>query len=293
VDTLLRRADTALYEAKSDGKGRWREYHEGMATPGRRTTDLRHQLEAAIRDQTVTLHYEPIVELATGRAEGFEALIRLDSRAGHPMQPEELVAITEDSALMSALNDWVLHKALTDITIINRSGAGRPRHVGVTFSARQLRQPGFAETVRTQLAATNVDAEFLIIGIAESVLLAQESEAWNLLAQLRDDGVRVAVDDYGIGYASLSCLRHSELDIVKIDGSFLAELTSRRSRLLLEAVVRLPATLGLDEIAKGVDDMHARDMLVSLGCRYGQGSLYGAAMPLSEAVRWQPAERRT
>jgi diguanylate cyclase (GGDEF)-like protein len=286
ADTMLRRADTALYAAKTEGKG-WCEYHEGMATPGRRTTDLRHRLEAAIRDETVTLHYVPVVNLATGTPEGFEAFIRLDDAAGEPMQPEELVAITKDNALVSTLDDWLLGRALRDLGTMNRGAAGKPCYVTVTVSARQVAQIRFADMVRAHLSASNTPASRLVIGIAESVLLSERRDEWPVLARLRDHGVRMAIDDYGIGYASLSSLRHPLFDIVRIDGSFLEDLTSPRARVLLELVVTLPAKLGLEGIAKGVDTTAARDVLLSLGCQYGQGALYGSAMPLDEAIQWQ------
>jgi predicted signal transduction protein with EAL and GGDEF domain len=291
TDSMLRRADTALYAAKTDGKGGWRKYQDGMATPGRRTTDLRHELEAAIRDQTLTLHYQPIVDLSTGRAEGFEALIRFDPIAGQPMEPEQLVAITEDNALITSLGDWALRKALTDLALINKDDPDQQRFVSVNVSARQLRQPTFAETVRTTLSATNVDASSLVLEITESVLLAHDERAWGLLAQLRRDGVRVAIDDYGTGYASLSSLRHTSIDIVKIDRSFLQGLKSRRPRIMLEAVIRLASTLGLDQVASGIEDTYTREVLRSLGCRYGQGPLFALAMPASEATRWRSVER--
>jgi EAL domain-containing protein (putative c-di-GMP-specific phosphodiesterase class I) len=291
TDSVLRRADTALYAAKTDGKGGWREYHDDMAAPGRLTTDLRHELEAAIRDETLTLHYQPIVDLHTGRAEGFEALIRFDPVAGQPMPPEQLVAITEDNALITSLGDWALRKALTDLALINQDSPDEQRFVSVNVSARQLRQPGFADTVRTTLSETNVDASSLVLEISESVLLAHDERAWSLLAQLRRDGVRVAIDDYGTGYASLSSLRHTSIDILKIDRSFLQDLKSRRSWIMLEAIIRLASTLGLDQIATGIEDAYTRDVLRSLECRYGQGSLYASAMPASEATHWRSVER--
>jgi diguanylate cyclase (GGDEF)-like protein len=285
--TLLRRADTALYAAKTDGKGGWREYHEGMVTPGRRTTDLRHWLEAAIRDDTVTLHYQPVVDLATGVPQGFEAFVRLDDAFSTPMQPEELAAITRDNALVSTLDDWLLGRALHDLATLNRDAAGKPCYVTVTVSARQVANVGFAHRVRAHLSANDTPASLLVIGISESVLLSQRRDAWPVLSELRDDGVRMAIDDYGIGNASLSSLRHPLVDMVRIDGSFLADLDSERARLLLDVVVTLPARLGMEGIAKGVDTVAARDVLLSLGCRYGQGALYGSAMPLPDAVQWQ------
>lgn len=287
-DSLLRRADTALYTAKADGKGLWRQYSEGMISPVRRRTDLREELERAIREDLLTLHYQPIVDLATGRAEGFEALIRFHHTAATTMPPDELIAIAEDNALIISLGDWILRRALADLTLLNLAQPTTPRYVSVNVSARQLRQPGFAATVRGHLAAAGVQASSLVLEITENVLLTEDERAWSRLAELRRDGVRVAIDDYGTGYASLSYLRQPAIDIVKIDRSFLYDLSSHRTQVLLEAVIRTSTRLGLAPVAEGVEDDYARDVLLSLGCRYGQGFRYAPAMPPDQAHLWGP-----
>jgi diguanylate cyclase (GGDEF)-like protein len=287
-DSLMRRADTALYTAKAAGKGRWRQYQDDMISPVRRRADLRDELETAIRDDRLTLHYQPIVELSTGRVEGFEALIRCHGESAPAMRPEQLVSIAEDNALIVFLGDWVLRHALADAARFNPPDGRPPRYVSVNVSARQLRQPGFAETVRAYLAAAGVAGSLLVLEITESLLLAEDERAWNRLAELRRYGVRVAIDDYGTGYASLSYLRQPVIDIVKIDRGFLQDLTSPRARALLDAVIRLTARLGLDQIAEGVEDPHAVDVLRSLGCRHGQGFLYAPAMPAAQADQWVP-----
>jgi diguanylate cyclase (GGDEF)-like protein len=289
-DSLLRRADTALYTAKADGKGQWRSYHDAMISPVRRRTDLRDELDAAIKDDKLTLHYQPIVDMTTGRARGFEALIRFDRVSRPPMEPEELIAIAEDNALILPLGDWILRRALADVGKLNRATDDRapdpPRYVSVNVSVRQLRQPGFADTVRAHLATSGVAASMLVIEITESLLLSEDERAWGYLAELRRDGVRIAIDDYGTGYASLSYLRQSAIDIIKIDRRFLTDLVSDRSRILLEALLEVTGKLGLEQIAEGVEDPYARDVLVQLGCRYGQGFLYAHAMPAAQANLW-------
>jgi diguanylate cyclase (GGDEF)-like protein len=285
-DSLLRRADTALYTAKAGGKGQWRQYQEGMISPVRRRTDLREELETAIREDKLTLHYQPIVELETGQARGFEALIRYDRGAGPPMLPEELITIAENNALIVPLGDWIMRRSLADVAQLNVAAAQDPRYVSVNVSVRQLRQPGFADTVRAHLADAGVSPSLLVIEITESLLLSDEERAWQYLAELRRDGVRVAIDDYGTGYASASYLRQSAIDIVKIDRRFLNDLTSQRSRILLEAVLQVAANLGLEQVAEGVEDTYARDVLRLLGCRYGQGFLYAHPMPLAQASSW-------
>ena len=281
LETLIRNADTALYNAKAQGKGRWRQYHDGMVNPTRHHIDARRRLEDALENDRLTVHYQPIVELASGAPAGFEALIRSDD-AHASFAPAELIAVAEHTGLIVSLGEFVLHQALLDATRWRSSNA----YVSVNISARQLRQPDFVAMVRSHLAASGTDPARLVLEVTESVLVADDDRAWSYLAALREDGVRVAIDDYGTGYASLSYLRQPAIDVVKIDRSFVADVESARDRRLLRAVCSLCADLGLEAIAEGVQDERARDALIEARCRYGQGFLYAPPVPIDEAVRW-------
>jgi diguanylate cyclase (GGDEF)-like protein len=281
LETLIRNADTALYNAKAQGKGRWRQYHDGMINPTRHHVDARRRLEDALDNGKLTVHYQPIVELASGVPEGFEALIRSDETQP-PFAPAELIAVAEHTGLITSVGEFVLARALLDAT----RWRGGNAYVSVNVSARQLRQPDFVAMVRSHLAASDTDPARLVLEITESVLVANDDRAWSYLAALREDGVRIAIDDYGTGYASLSYLRQPVIDVVKIDRSFVADVASARDRQLLRAVCSLCADLGLESIAEGVRNEQGRDALIEAGCRYGQGFLYAPALPIDEAVRW-------
>jgi diguanylate cyclase (GGDEF)-like protein/PAS domain S-box-containing protein len=291
-DSLMRHADTALYSAKADGKGRWQQYRSGMMSAVRRRADLREELESAIREQALTLHYQPVVELATGVTVGFEALLRArepgspSADRAIPASASHLVRLAEDHGLIVQLGHWVLGQALQDARLFNEDGAQRPVFVGVNVSAAQLRQPGFVDDARELLADISIDPALLVLEITESLLARDDERPWGYLADLRTDGVRVAIDDYGTGYASLSYLRHSGIDIVKIDRSFVQDGASPRSRLLLESVVTLTTRLGLAQVAEGIETESTRELLVELGCRYGQGFLFAEAMPMPQALEW-------
>jgi EAL domain-containing protein (putative c-di-GMP-specific phosphodiesterase class I) len=281
LETLIQNADTALYNAKAQGKGRWRQYHDGMINPTRHHVDARRRLEDALEAGKLTVQYQPIVELATGAPVGFEALIRSDD-AKTRLAPAELIAVAEHTGLITTLGEFVLQRALLDAT----RWRGGNAYVGVNISARQLRQPDFVAMVRSHLAASRTDPARLVLEITESVLVADDDRAWSYLAALREDGVRIAIDDYGTGYASLSYLRQPVIDIVKIDRSFVVDIASTRDRTLLRALCSLCADLGLEVIAEGVQDEQGRDSLLEVGCRYGQGFLYAPALPIDEAVAW-------
>jgi EAL domain-containing protein (putative c-di-GMP-specific phosphodiesterase class I) len=128
-----------------------------------------------------------------------------------------------------------------------------------------------------------------VLEVTEHVLVDESDRAWDFLADLRRDGIRVAIDDFGTGHASLSYLRRPDIDILKIDQSFLADISSPQGRILLRAVTYPGAALGLDQIAEGIEDVAARDAAVAAGCHYGQGFLYAPAMPLAEAAQWLQA----
>jgi EAL domain-containing protein (putative c-di-GMP-specific phosphodiesterase class I) len=163
----------------------------------------------------------------------------------------------------------------------------------VNVSARQLRQPEFADMVRAHMKATGADPSLLVLEITENLFVGGGDRAWAFLAGLRRDGTRVAIDDYGTGYASLSYLRQPGIDLIKVDQSFLIDVPSPRSRALLRAVTDLCAELELDEIAEGVQDTTSRDVLIEVGCRYGQGFLFAHAMPIDEAIGWDHASTPT
>jgi EAL domain-containing protein (putative c-di-GMP-specific phosphodiesterase class I) len=234
----------------------------------------------------VRLLDHPFVELVSGKAVGFEALIRLEPNGETPISPRELIMAAEATGLITTIGDWVLGQALADAMKLNPPGTATARYVSVNVSARQLRQPDFADLVRAQMAATGADPSLLVLEITENLFLAGGDRAWAFLADLRRDGTRVAIDDFGTGYASLSYLRQPGIDIIKIDQSFLIDVPPARSRALLRAMTNLCAELELDEIAEGVQDASSRDVLMEVGCRYGQGFLYAHPMPIDEAIAW-------
>jgi diguanylate cyclase (GGDEF)-like protein len=284
--TLLREADTALVTAKATGKGRWSQYRDGMTTPIRSHANARQRIERAISAGDLTLHYQPIVDLATAEAVGFEALIRLHD-AERPMTPQELIRVADETGITAELGAWTIHQALRDVRRLN-SRPGQSRYVSVNVSARQLRQPDFVEVVRAAVRETGADPRLLMLEVTEDLFVGNEYDrAWDFLAELRKDGIRIAIDDYGTGYASLSYLRQPGIDIVKIDQSFVMAATKPRGQTLLSHITALCINLRLGLIAEGIGDTRTRDMLLDLGCTLGQGFFYARAMTLDEAAHWR------
>jgi diguanylate cyclase (GGDEF)-like protein len=284
TDTLLRQADIALYNAKAAGKGHWRQYHDGMVAPTRQHIEDRHRLEEALRDGRLSVYYQPIVDLHTADPIGFEALIRLSDEP--PMTPDEVIAVAEDTGLIATLGVWILDQALAALPVLNPPGISKPRYVSVNVSARQVRQPDFVETVRRRIADTDADPALLVLEVTENMLVGGDTDrAWTFLADLRRHGVRIALDDYGTGYASLGYLRQPVFDIVKTDRTFLID-PGPRNLILLQAVHGVCERLNLDLVVEGVENVAGLNLATAAGAQHGQGFHYTPALPLEAAATW-------
>jgi EAL domain-containing protein (putative c-di-GMP-specific phosphodiesterase class I) len=243
-------------------------------------------------DHGFELHYQPIVDLSGGGPRGFEALIRWHHPDYGPVSAQDLIDAAEDTGHILPLGDWVLRRALLDASVLGSAGADS-RFVSVNVSATQLLTPGFAERTRDLIATVGVDPSRLVLEITESLAIGDTERIWDDFTDLRGDGIQVAIDDYGTGYASLAYLRHPVIDMLKLDRTFLDNITDQRGRTILQSVVTLTRSLGIDLVAEGIEDEATMAQLVELGCTLGQGYLFAPAMPLTEAVRWDQSRDLT
>jgi diguanylate cyclase (GGDEF)-like protein len=292
---LLRHADTALYAAKSAGKGQWRLYQPAMPSALRPADTLHAELErllhptddGAADNDGLSVHYQPILELVTGAVWGYEALIRWAQPHAGPVATHDLIDAAERSGLMPLLADWTLSQIATDMPLL-ASGREVEHNVGVNVSATQLRRPEFTGRFHERLAAGGITPSRLVIEVTENQLLAEDDHVWEDLAKLRQLGTRIAIDDYGTGYASLAYLRQPTIDIIKLDSVFLRDIDSERDLALLHAVIDLSRKLGNELIAAGITQETDRSTLIKLGCRLGQGQLFAPAMPIADLLNWVP-----
>jgi diguanylate cyclase (GGDEF)-like protein/PAS domain S-box-containing protein len=275
LDELLRHADLALYAAKTAGKRQWRRYLPVLSAGMIRRREVQAALEEAVNGSAFTLFYQPIVALTSGEIAGFEALVRWPHPQWGMMQPGQFIELAEETGHIVPLGSWVLGQAAAEVVRWRRRlPPGTSLYVSVNASARQFRDPGFVDGVRAVLAASGLASSALMLELTESVLLNRDDRILADLMELKAIGVKLAIDDFGTGYSSLSYLRELPIDVLKIDKSFVDGIGVSEQRLaLVGGIIRLAGTLHLDVIAEGIETEVQRDLLVSMGCQFGQGYL--------------------
>ncbi|MBM2623901.1 bifunctional diguanylate cyclase/phosphodiesterase [Actinoplanes sp. LDG1-06] len=281
AQSLLRDADIALYQAKELDKGGWRLYDEQLDATIQARRSLRDELAHALRSGgRLRLEFQPIVDLATGAVVSSEALVRWD-RPGHgTVAPGDFLPVAHEAGLMPALDRWVLTTALA----ATPSAAAVPVHVNV--SAEYLAGGTVLDDIRRALADTGRPPSALTLEVTETALIGNLDATAQLLQSVRDLGVRVVLDDFGVGYSSLTYLRRLPVDGLKIDRSFIQELhRDREATVLIQTIMTLIHGLGLDCVAEGVETEAQAAALRELGCPQAQGFLYGHPAPAAELVR--------
>jgi diguanylate cyclase (GGDEF)-like protein len=273
---VLRNADVAMARAKEAGGDRVEVYAAHMHADMVRRLEIVTDLQRAIGNGELTLQYQPIVELATSRVIGAEALVRW-WRGGEVVTPGEFLGAAEESGLIVPLGEWVLRQACAQGAAWRR--ASWDIAVSVNLSARQVTAPGFPAQVAAILAETGLPPGALTVEVDERILVEEDELIIDRLADLHRTGVRMAIDDFGTGYASLAHLRQLPLDIIKIDPSFVAGLGHDDTlTLLTRTVVQLGHELGLQVIAEGIEQPRQLSALREMGCEYGQGFLVARPM---------------
>ena len=285
ADDVLRRADTAMYRVKDNGRSGWAvdDPQAGDATADR--LRLLQELRAALAGDQLRLHYQPRVRLVDGATTGVEALIRWQHPTRGLLSPAAFIDVAENAGLIREIGAWVLDTAVAQAAVWNLGSAedgstGPGAQMSVNISARQLSDPDLMLLVTSALARHGVPASQLVLEITETALMTDPVAAETTLTALAALGVRIAVDDFGTGYASLTYLQRFPVHELKIDRSFVDSLVDRPAdRAIAGACVHLARALGLACVAEGVETQAQREVLVELGCDLAQGYLFSRPRP--------------
>ena len=282
ADCLMKNADLALYRSKSEGRGTYRFFEPEMDQRMQARRRLEQDLRNALLNGEFSVHYQPLINLEHDEVCGCEALIRWQHPERGNIPPADFIPLAEETGLIVPIGEWVLRQACKD-------AAAWPEHlkIAVNLSPVQFRSRNLAEMVINTLAATGLSPQRLELEITETVMLQDESEAFSTLGRLHDIGVRVALDDFGTGYSSLSNLRKFPFDKIKIDRSFVSDLSSANVDALavVRSVARLGVSLGMATTAEGVETKEQMDKVRAEGCTEMQGFYVCAPAPAEEITR--------
>ena len=282
AETMLRDADTAMYQAKDAGRDGVAVFDASMRDRASRRLALERDLHHAVDRGELELHYQPLVDLTSGRVNGFEALLRWVHPTWGLIPPLSFVPVAEDTGLIVGIGDWVLREASRQLAQWRAElPFGQRLTMSVNLSARQLRDTDIVERVRSALDDAQIDPAALTLEITESTLMENPGRAADLLDEIKHLGVRLAVDDFGTGYSSLAYLRRFPVDAVKIDRAFVDDLDrdDTAEETLVAAIVAMAGALGVATVAEGVETPTQADRLRELGCDEGQGYLYARPVP--------------
>ncbi len=287
VDVLVRQADAAMYQAKSQGRNRHHFYTREMTAQAHERIQLEGRLRAAIGAGELSLHYQPKIETGSGRLTGAEALLRWHSAELGNVPPGRFIPVAEETGYIEELGAWALHETCSQLAAWDAAGLRLPV-VSINLSVKQLERGNFPALLQACLRQWGVAAQRIEIEITESVVLVME-DAFARLTELQALGVRLALDDFGTGYSSLSYLNRLPVQVLKIDRSFISGIGVNRSdESIVQAMVDIARSLDLVSVAEGVETEAQLAFLRRLGCAEVQGYLYGQPMPPDDfLLRWQ------
>ncbi len=278
AESLLSDADTAMYQAKKNGRGRIAAFDDEIRQQVVDRLATENDLRLGIASGCLFLEYQPIVDAKTGRVHSLEALVRWNHPTRGRLGPDAFIEIAEESGLINPLGDWVLAQAVREV------GALEDVLLNVNLSVRQIQSPGIAEKIISLLHEHSFDPKRLVVEITESVLATNIERTAGVLATLRRTGIQIAVDDFGTGYSSLQYLAKLPVDTLKIDRSFVQQLdeTNGNSGAIIAAIIELAHALQMTTTAEGVETVAQQDVLVASGCDFLQGYLLGRPVDIGQ-----------
>lgn len=279
---LIRNADTAMYQAKEQGRGAYHFYTEALTQAANERLELETRLRHALEQEQFLLHYQPLVRVTDGRVIGVEALVRWQPPGEPLIPPDRFIPAAEESGLIVSLGDWVLRTACAQARSWLDAGHS-PGILAVNLTVQELRRPGIAARIEAILQQTGLPPDRLELEITETGLMQQGEQAEGILNALKALGVRLAIDDFGTGYSSLAYLKRFSIDKLKIDRSFIRDIPAdHNDKELTATIVAMGHNLGLMVLAEGVETKEQLAFLGEQGCDYFQGYLFSRPLPAAE-----------
>ena len=282
VATLTRNADTAMYHAKHQGKNRYAVFKAEMELRAQRRLRMEANLRRALQNEELYLHYQPQIDLRSGRIVGVEALIRWNCREMGQLSPSEFIPVAEESGIIVELGRWVLQSACRQAASWCKAGLlDSLEHVAVNLSACQARDPGLMDDIRAILDETQLPHGLLELEITEGVLMDNVHANVELMRRLQDTGIHLSIDDFGTGYSSMSYLKRLPIDQLKIDRSFVHDLPGE-GEAIVTAIIAMAHSLHLKVVAEGVETLQQVEFLRKAGCDNVQGFFFARPMTAAQ-----------
>ena len=298
--TLIKNADTAMYRAKEAGRNHFQFYTAEMNTRTLQRLEMENGLRRAIERQEFLLHYQPKVDLASGEITGFEALLRWQrpgDNKGQPspaglVSPADFVPLLEETGLIVPVGEWIIRAACAQIQAWRLAGI-EPRPIAINLSARQFNDKNLAATIKRALEEYFVESFLIELEITESSLMRNTEEAIKTLRYLKSLGIKISIDDFGTGYSSLGYLKRFPLDALKVDRSFVRDITSDADdAAITAAIISMAHSLGLKVIAEGVETAEQLNFLAGHGCEQMQGYYFSKPVPAAQCSAMLQEGRR-
>jgi diguanylate cyclase (GGDEF)-like protein/PAS domain S-box-containing protein len=292
VDSLLKNADAAMYRAKDKGRNNFQFYTPAMNQKVTERLSMEAKLRQALAGDEFVLHYQPKVELKTGRIVGVEALLRWNAPNGQLIAPSTFIPLAEETGLIVPIGEWVMYTACSHIRALRETGLA-PVQVAVNISARQFESKSLVDLVNHALAASGLEPGFLELELTESLVMHNPEEVIRILLALKEMGLHLSIDDFGTGYSSLSYLQRLPVDRLKIDQSFVRDIgADPNDAIIARAVISLGHSLGMSVVAEGVSSNEQLSFLRENGCDEIQGFLFSQAVPIHELALMLQADRK-
>jgi diguanylate cyclase (GGDEF)-like protein len=285
AEDLLRKADTAMYQAKDNGRSRYVFFIHEMDQRTHERMALQNDLRTALANREFFLVYQPQIDLTTGDVVCAEALLRWKHPSRGLIAPEMVLPVLEDTGLVESVGNWVMQSALAEFCAWKQRGLSIPR-LAVNVATRQLFDTAFVDLIDQRLNQFGVHGSCLEVELTESSLVNDFARADRVLRDLADRGIRTAIDDFGTGYSSLGYLKDLTFDVVKIDRAFIHGLPERKSLAIVKAVLGMAHSLGKHVVAEGIETEAQLTQLASLGCDIGQGFLFGRPLIAPAFGNW-------